>query len=69
MKMEIACGTCELKNFTSSITENIFPCAGGKKFLDPCTASYQKVTIIDISSLMLEISGSKPLKHQKLTSL
>jgi hypothetical protein len=45
------------------------PCVGGKNFLHPCSASYQKVIITDISSLMLEISGSKPPKNQKLTQL
>jgi hypothetical protein len=43
-----------------------FPLCGWEEFPDPCTVSYKKVIITDISSLMLEISGSKPPKHQKL---
>jgi hypothetical protein len=32
MKMETVCGSCTLKNFTSSITENSFPLCSWEEF-------------------------------------
>jgi hypothetical protein len=43
--------------------------AARKNSLDPCTAPYQNIIITDISSLMLQISGGKPPKHQISTPL
>jgi hypothetical protein len=45
--MEMVCGTSELENFTSSITETASLCAARKNSLDPCTAPYQNIIITD----------------------
>jgi hypothetical protein len=39
-------------------------CAAGKNFLDSCTVTYQNIIITDISSLILEISGTKSTRLQ-----